>query len=109
MKPGAVIRLRNFRHYTGQKLGIQNMDYSAPPGKVFLAVLIGVDEKQEEDQKLDAVWCLNDLGWYASAQLIQFFGDEKMREFGKTIDAVRSDHRATAERNTPPIDRKHEG
>ena len=89
MCPGSVIRLRTFRHYTGGRLGIQTMDYSAPTGKVFLAILVGSEDREEGGQTLDPIWCLNDLGWYSGMQLTDFFGSERMKEFGECVDASR--------------------
>jgi hypothetical protein len=66
MELGNVVRLRNFRHYTGQVMGIQTMDYTAPPGKVWLAVLIAVEDKDAPNTvKPDEA--LNALGWHFHA------------------------------------------
>ena len=58
MKPGDVIRLTHFVHYNPN----MQMTYKAPKGKVFLAVLIGVENKDGSDPA-DPLELLKLLGW----------------------------------------------
>lgn len=59
MKPGDVIRLTYFRHYDSPAA---QFDYRAPKDKVFLAVLIGVENKDGSDPA-DPLELLKLLGW----------------------------------------------
>lgn len=58
MKPGDVIRLTHFVHYNPNV----QMTYKAPKGKVFLAVLIGAENKDGSDPA-DPLELLKLLGW----------------------------------------------
>ena len=58
MKPGDVIRLTHFVHHNPN----MQMTYKAPKGKVFLAVLIGVENKDGSDPA-DPLDLLKLLGW----------------------------------------------
>ena len=58
MKPGDVVRLTHFMHY---EPSLQT-HWKAPKGKVFLAVLIGVENKDGSDP-VDPLDLMEQLGW----------------------------------------------
>ncbi len=86
MNAGSVVRLRSYRHYTGAKVGVQTMDFTAPNGAVYLAILLGIEDKDEDGQHLDPEWCLNDLGWFSGKQIQASFGDAGARKLGEDVD-----------------------
>ena len=58
MNNGDVIRLTHFQDYRPSLI----TNWKAPKDKVFLAVLIGVENKDGNDP-LDPMKALQDLGW----------------------------------------------
>ena len=58
MNPGDVIRLTHFMHYETDA----QFTYKAPKDKVFLAVLLGVENKDGTDPA-DPLKLLELLGW----------------------------------------------
>jgi hypothetical protein len=45
----AIVRLRNYRHYDAPGSGVIYLDYSAPKDKVFVAVVLGTENKDGTD------------------------------------------------------------
>lgn len=59
---GQVLRLRNFRHYgIGPKP--PQLAFTADKGKVFVVMLLGVEDLNEGGVELDCEEALNELGW----------------------------------------------
>ena len=58
MRPGDVVRLTHFVHY---EPSLQST-WKAPKGKVFLAVLIGVENK-DGSEPANPLDLMGDLGW----------------------------------------------
>ena len=59
MEIGTLLRLRNFSYYSESGC---RLDYTAPKGKVFVAVLLGVEEK-DGSEKLDHLEVFKQLGY----------------------------------------------
>jgi len=66
MKTGDMLRLRNFSYYSEDG---SRFDYTAPKSKVFIAVLLGVEEKDGTD-RLDHVEVLGKLGYIANPEIV---------------------------------------
>ena len=70
---GDVIRLKSIQHQCipagydkkGKPVGMISMSYSAPKGKVFVAVLLGVEPKdlKTPEEQLDLEAVLDRMGW----------------------------------------------
>jgi hypothetical protein len=60
MEPGAVIRLTHFQHH--HRAAQISATYKAPKGKVFVALVLGVEEK-DGSQEFDPNRALESLGW----------------------------------------------
>jgi hypothetical protein len=87
MGPGSLIRLRNFDHYPADG-NVIRAGFTAPEGKVFVAVILGVADKRGPDE-FDFLWALNDLGYYAGDQIRRHLGDDQADKLGAGIDTDR--------------------
>ena len=59
MKTGDLLRLRNFSYYTESG---SRLDYTAPKGEVFIAVLLGTENK-DGTNRLDHLEVFKQLGY----------------------------------------------
>jgi len=71
LMPGAVLRLRNMRHYTPKRpkeSGATYLDWSIHRDSVFVVMLLGQEPRYDADEAR-VTRMLNGLGWYSEAQL----------------------------------------
>jgi hypothetical protein len=71
--PGDIMRLRSMTHYhppvaynaQRKPVGILSSGYTAPKGKVFVMVILGVESKEPktEEETIDVEAAMDLLGW----------------------------------------------
>ena len=73
MQPGDIIRLRKFwDHPMGQS--VAGIEYKAPVGKVFVAVIVAMEDETTKPTDTAACGGLNDIGWFCAHQINARFG-----------------------------------
>jgi hypothetical protein len=97
MEPGNVVRLRNFRHYTGEVLGIQTMDYTAPAGHVFLVLLLGTEEKNKPNS-VGPEELLRRMGWVFNPGRVALAAEPKLVDLGGGLSSYENPGRNPPEK-----------